>query len=294
MFQKIAVIEPCSLVPWVEEKLKTLAEKTVFYHDIPKDDAEIMQRIGNADCVLVSYTTRISRSVIEHCPDLKYIGMCCSLYSKESANVDIAAAEERGIVVRGIRDYGDRGVVEYILWQLIGILHGFGQTPRYEIPREITGLKVGIAGLGVSGTMIADALRYMGAEVSYYSRTRKPLQEKKGIACLPLDELLKNSEVVFTCLNKNVILLNSDRFAALGNGKILFNTSIGPSAEPEALKAWLENPENLYCCDTHAAIGFDADRTAGNILCMNVSAGRTAQAFELLSRKVLDNLEEFI
>ena len=47
----------------------------------------------------------MGQNVIERCPNLRYIGMCCSLYSEESANVDIAFAREKGIKVLGIRDY---------------------------------------------------------------------------------------------------------------------------------------------------------------------------------------------
>lgn len=294
MFRKIVVLEPCSLTDPAEKELETYGGEVVFYRDSPKDDAEILKRAGTADCLLVNYTTRIDRSVMEQCPSLRYIGMCCSLYSEESANVDIRAARALGIEVRGIRDYGDRGVTEYILWQLIGILHGFGRPLTGADPREITGLRAGIVGLGVSGSMIAEALAFLGAQVSYYSRTRKPEKEEAGIRYLPLSELLQDSEVVFTCLNKNVILLDRERFRALGSGKILFNTSIGPSADPEALKEWLKNPANLYCCDTRAAIGFEADPKTENLLCINRSAGRTAQAFALLSRKVLDNLKEYL
>ncbi len=84
--------------------------------------------------------------------------------------------------------------------------------------------------------MIANALKFLGADVSYYSRSRKPQYEEKGIGYRPLGELLESSEVVFTCLNKNVILLHEEEFQKLGNGKILFNTSIGPAFEPEDLK----------------------------------------------------------
>ena len=88
--------------------------------------------------------------------------MCCSLYSPESANVDIRYANERGITVTGIRDYGDEGVVEYVVSELVRCLHGFGQESWEEMPREITGLKVGVIGLGKSGGMIADALKFFG------------------------------------------------------------------------------------------------------------------------------------
>ena len=65
--------------------------------------------------------------------------------------MDIAYARTRGIQVLGIRDYGDRGVVEYVLHELTGLLHGFGMPMLRDEPVEITGLKVGIVGLGVSG-----------------------------------------------------------------------------------------------------------------------------------------------
>ena len=69
----------------------------------------------------------------------------------------------------GIRDYGDEGVVEYVVSELVRCLHGFGQESWEQLPREITGLKVGIVGLGKSGGMIADALKFFGADISYYA-----------------------------------------------------------------------------------------------------------------------------
>ena len=293
-FKKLVAIEPVSLIPSAEAKLADYAEEIVMYRDIPSDDEEILRRIGDADAVLVSYTSRITRSVIERCENVRYIGMCCSLYSEESANVDIACARERGIRVLGIRDYGDRGVVEYVLHELIGLLHGFGGKKMLrDEPVEITGLKVGIVGLGVSGRMIADALQFLGAEISYYSRSRKTDAELAGMAYKPLSLLLSKSDVVFTCLNKNVLLLQQPEFEALGDGKVLFNTSIGPGFDSVALNNWVRREGNHFFCDTKAAAGevpadfFELE----NVYCPAVSAGRTKQAFVLLSQKVLANIE---
>ena len=293
MFEKLVAIEPVSLIPSAEEKLHDYAKEVVLYRDIPADDAEIVRRIGDADAVLLSYTSRIGQNILVQCPNVKYIGMCCSLYSEKSANVDIAFARSRGIRVLGIRDYGDRGVVEYVLHELTGLLHGFGMPMLRDEPVEIYGLKVGIVGLGVSGRMIADALSYLGAEVSYYSRSRKPDAEQAGMAYKPLEVLLRESEVVFTCLNKNVLLLGKDEFAALGAGKVLFNTSIGPGFDSAALEDWLTLPGTHFFCDTHAAAGAVAPDffSRPNVHSPNVSAGRTKQAFVLLSQKVLANLE---
>lgn len=293
MFEKLVAIEPVSLIPSAEEKLQDYAKEVVLYRDIPADDDEIVRRIGDADAVLLSYTSRIGQNILVQCPNVKYIGMCCSLYSEKSANVDIAFARSRGIRVLGIRDYGDRGVVEYVLHELTGLLHGFGMPMLRDEPVEIYGLKVGIVGLGVSGRMIADALSYLGAEVSYYSRSRKPDAEQAGMTYKPLEVLLRESEVVFTCLNKNVLLLGKDEFAALGAGKVLFNTSIGPGFDSAALEDWLTLPGTHFFCDTHAAAGAVAPDffSRPNVHSPNVSAGRTKQAFVLLSQKVLANLE---
>lgn len=296
MFKKLVAIEPVSLVPRAEQELLKYTEEAKLYEDIPEDDEEIIKRIGDADAVLVSYTSRISRCVIESCPSIRYIGMCCSLYSEESANVDIACARERGIRVLGIRDYGDRGVVEFVLSELVRFLHGFDRPMFREMPVEITGLKVGIVGLGVSGGMIADALRFMGAEVSYFSRSRKPERERQGFCYKPLHQLLADSEAVFLCLNKNVILLHEEEFAALGKGKLLFNTSIGPAHEIPALARWLDQGDNYFICDTEGALG-DVSGTLlehPGVVCAHVSAGRTKQAFDLLSQKVLANIRTFL
>lgn len=239
-FKKIVAIDPVSIIDSGREELKNYADEVIFYSDYPKDDTEIINRIGNADGVLVSYATRINKDILEKCPNIKYVGMCCSLYSEESANVDIAFARTKGITVLGIRDYGDRGVVEYVMYQLIRILHGFDFPLWNELPLELTDLKVGIIGLGVSGGMIADALKFMGSDVSYYSRTRKLEKEQQGIQYKEFHQLLKESQVVFACLNKNVILLNDEEFKQLGNKKILFNTSIGPASDSESLKKLVE------------------------------------------------------
>ena len=163
MFRKLVAIEPVSLIPSAEEKLHSFAEEIVMYNDIPSSDDEVANRIGDADAVLLSYTSRINRTALEKCLNVKYIGMCCSLYSPESANVDILYANKRGITVTGIRDYGDEGVVEYVVSELVRCLHGFDQEPWDGIPREITGLRVGVIGLGKSGGMIADAMKFFGA-----------------------------------------------------------------------------------------------------------------------------------
>ena len=64
MFQKLVAIEPVSLVPSAEKALYSFAGQVVMYPDIPANDDEIIARIGDADAVLLSYTSRINRYVV--------------------------------------------------------------------------------------------------------------------------------------------------------------------------------------------------------------------------------------
>ena len=292
MFQKLVAIEPVSLIPSAEQALNKYAKEVILFQDIPSDDNEISQRIGNADAVLLSYTSRITRSALEQCPNVKYIGMCCSLYSPESANVDINYAQTRGITVTGIRDYGDEGVVEYAISELVRCLHGFGQSPWDNMPREITGLKAGIIGLGKSGGMIADALKFFGADISYFARSEKSEAKEKGYRFLPLKNLLAENEVIFCCLNKNTVLLHEEEFKHLGNKKILFNTGLSPAWDEQPFLRWLDG-DNLCFSDTAGALGGNHLLSHPHVRCMQVSTGRTRQAFDRLSEKVLANLSKY-
>ncbi len=301
-FKKIVAIEPVSLIPEAEEKLKTLAEEVVMYDDVPQDNDVIAQRIGDADGVLLSYTSRLTAEAMAQCPNIRYVGMCCSLYSPENANVDIRYAESRGITVTGIRDYGDEGVVEYVVSELVRLLHGFGEPAWAEMPREITGLKGGVVGLGKSGGMIADAMKFFGADISYFARSEKPAAAAKGYRFLPLGDLLEQSDVVFCCLNKNTVLLHDEELRRLGNHKILFNTGLSPAWDEEPFLRWLDGDNRCYC-DTLGALGVTPTSTPEqiarltshpNVRCMTVATGRTSQAFVRLSDKVLANIENYL
>ena len=189
MFEKLVIIEPINMLEIHLNKLNDVAKKVIYYKDIPNNDDEIIKRIDDADAVLLSYTSSINSYVLENCKNIKYIGMCCSLYSPESANVDIKKANELNIIVKGIKDYGDEGVAEYIIHELVEFLQGYKEYKWDNIGHEITGLKCGVIGLGTSGTLIAKTLKFFKAEVSYFSRTRKPPIEKEiGIDYKDLNE----------------------------------------------------------------------------------------------------------
>ena len=295
MFKKLVAIEPINIFDLHKNELKMYAEEVILYQDMPKSDIEIINRIADADAVLLSYTSSISSYVLENVKNVKYIGMCCSLYSVESANVDIKKANELGITVTGVRDYGDEGVAEYIIHELVEFLQGYKEYKWDTIGHEITGLKCGVIGLGTSGTLIAKTLKFFKADVSYFSRTRKPhLEEELNISYKDLNSLCKESEAIFLALNKNVFLLQKEQFDLMQGKRILFNTSIGPGFNVEALKNWLKEDNHYFFGDTLATAGDESIWDLPNTFTINRSSGgKTYQAFLRLGEKVINNIKDF-
>lgn len=296
MFKKLVGIEETLLSDKTKEQLAVYAGEVKLYGDRPANDEEIIRRIGDADGVLVSFKTQISKEVLDACPNIRYIGMCCTLYDEKCCNVDVVEARRKGITVCGVRDYGDEGVVEYAISELVRFLHGFGGRQWKEKKYELTRQRIGIIGLGKTGRMLADAFRFLGADVSYYSRTRKTDADKAGIQYRALHELLTYADIVCTCLPRNTYLLGTEEFGCFGNHKILMNTSIGATFDVEALKSWLtKNPNSFYFCDG-TGMGTLADELTpyANVCYTPVVAGMSAQSTERLSAKVLANIEAFL
>lgn len=297
-FRKMVVLDHVDFFADGRAALANLAEEVVYYEDQdPVPPAQIVQRAQEADVVLLSLRTPFREAEIAQCPHLRYIGMCCSLYNPESANVDIRAANARGIVVKGIRDYGDMGVVEFILSELAYAAHGWGRYAGLHpgLQHELSEMKVGIIGMGTVGKLTARFLRYFNADVRYFNRSRKPEIEALGVQYMELHPLLAEVDACITCLNKNTILLHAAEFAQFGNGKLLINISIGPSFDVEALRAWLQqDANNFFACDMEGGIGNQALAQLPNASCLFQSSGMTEQAKRNLNTKVIQNIHDFL
>ena len=297
-FRKIVAVDHTGLLPDAKQRLKEFAQEVVFYDDFPSNPVEIYTRINGtssneipADAVLVSWNTQIDRSIIEQCPSIRYIGMCCSLFDEKSANVDIKAARERGIKVLGIYDYGDEGVIEFIFSELIRLFHGFGKQMWKEEPVELTGHKLGIIGLGTTGKMLADMALAFGMQVFYHSRSRKDDYEAKGVKYLDLSDLLATVDVVSTHLPKHTVVFGQKEFQAFGTGKILINTSLEPTFEIEPFLEWIKK-ENNYAIFDKVAMGsyFEQLKDLNGVIYSNKVSGWTKQAKQRLSEKVIENV----
>ncbi len=296
MFKQIVIIDKTGLRDWALEKLKAYSENPIkIYDDVPCSEEEAAKRIETADCVFVSWNTQLTAKVLSSAKDLKYVGMCCSLYDKTSANVDIDYADKNGITVKGVRDYGDEGLVEYIISELIRFMKGIGKQQWKTDAVELTGRKVGIIGMGATGKMLADRLQAFGAKLYYYNKSRKPQAEECGIDYLPLNELLKTTEIISLHLPKKTNILGEREFKQFGKGKILINTSLGLTFDKTAFDNWISDQRNYAIFDGDGIGQYKEEfDKLENIISSEVVSGWTIEAQERLSTKVLDNVIEFM
>ncbi len=294
LFKKLVSVDNTGIREIEKNRLQNLAEEVIFYEDYPKDEALILDRIQDADAVLVSWNTLLPGHILRECPKLRYIGMCCSLYDEKSANVDIAAARELGITVLGIRDYGDEGTAEYIICQLIYLLKGLGRHQWKQDNLELTGQKLGLIGMGATAKMVAERAAAFGMQVFYHSRTRKPELEAKGYAYMELLPMLKEVDIVSTHVPKHTILLNAEEFDALGDGKILINTSLEPTFDMQDFDAWIRREGNYAIFDrVSMGLKYDILSKYDRVIYSDKVSGWTLQAKQRLSLKAVENIEGY-
>ena len=296
-FKKISIIDNCGLTNPEIEKISNLSKETIsIYNDFPKTAEEIMNRISGSDCILVSWQTKINADILKASTSLKFIGMCCSLYDENSSNVDIVEARKLGITVKGVKDYGDEGTVEFIFAQLIYLLKGLGKHKWKSEASELTNKRIGIIGLGTLGQMVAKTALHFGMHVYYFNRSRKYELENEGIIYLSLNELLESCDIITTHLPRNTILLTELEFQHKKTNSILINTSLGLTFEKDAFLKWINNDKTSFAI-------FDADGVGNfisefskfdNIILSQQFAGFTLEAKKRLSEKVLINLTNYL
>lgn len=293
MFKKIVIVESVFMERTREKELEKYCDQLVVYDSALNSEEETIRRIGDADCIIVSSTTMINKKIIEASKNLKHIALCCSYYGKQFSKVDIDAALEREITYSYLSEYGDNGTVEYVVAEVINLIHGFYGKRLKEEAYDLTGVKIGILGLGNLGTKIARVLRLLGTEVFYFSRTRKEeIERELGVKYLALDELLSTVDILSINVNRDVCLIGDDHLKTYGNGKAIINTSIGKCYEIESLKEWLKNKDNYYVCD-EASVNDDIREILDyeNVIYTRIHSGITKQCLKRATKQVIDNIK---
>ncbi len=240
---KIIVLDGYRLNPgdlsW--QGFEEMGELTVYDRTPLDDQEEILRRIGDAEIVLTNKTP-ISRSTMDRCPNLRYIGILATGYNV----VDTAAAKEKGIPVCNVPAYGTQSVAQFAMALLLEICHHVGhhdkavhdgawcRCPDYcfwDYPLiELAGKTMGIVGYGSIGRAVGQMAAAFGMEVIAHSRTPWP-DGSAPAKYVELEELLRRSDVVsLHCplFPETKGMINKDSIAMMKDGAILLNNSRGP------------------------------------------------------------------
>lgn len=223
------------------EPLARLGELTVYDRTSLTDEAEVIARIGDAPLVFTNKTP-ISRTVLEACPQIRFIGVLATGYNV----VDCAAARRRGIPVANVPAYGTAAVAQFAIALLLELCHHIGHHDQsvhggswsgcrdfcyWDYPLvELDGKTMGIIGFGRIGQATGRIAGAMGMRVLANSRTVR--EEGKALAqYVDLNTLLRESDVIalhcpLTPETQGIIC--RDTIAGMKDGALLINNSRGP------------------------------------------------------------------
>ncbi len=217
-------------------QLNTLGDAVLHPDTQPEQVAE---RIQGAE-VVITNKVKVTREAMAATPELKLICVAATGMN----NVDLAAAEERGIQVKNVKGYSTDSVAQQTFALLLALLNStayydtYVKTGEYSNERifthlgrpywELSGKRFGILGLGEIGRQVARIALAFSAEVVYFSASG---QDYNVIyKRLELDEFLKTCDVIsihapLSAETEN--LLNYARIAQMKPTALLLNTSRG-------------------------------------------------------------------
>ncbi len=295
-FEKISILNPMSISDKLIENLREYSAQpiTAFITEAENDD-EVIRRIGDSDCVLVSWNGKLNGMVLKKCSALRYVGLCSTLFTGESSNIDLDDAEDLGIEVRGISDYGDTGTVEFVISEIIAVFKGSNGFSRNGINCELGKSSVGIFGMGSLGKKIAKALLFFGAEVFYHSRSRKPDIERLGVEYLDKRKFLKTVDLISFNLPRNTEVMDEVDFDIFGNGKVLINTSLGCPFNINGFSKWISSDANYAIFDADGLSPYkEMFINHRNVRTVDFYSGYTIQAMERQVEKTVENIKNFL
>ncbi len=220
-------------------------------------DCEIYPRTAAGDVkgraqgaeILLTNKTRISGQLMAELPALRYIGVLATGFDI----VDVAAARERGIPVTNVPAYSTQSVAQMVFAHTLNLTQHVAQHAGsvarggwaaakdfcyWESPLvELSGLTMGVVGFGQIGRAVAELARAFGMEVVFSART-PPATPPAGTTPLPLDELLRRSDVVslhVPLTAETAQMINVERLALMKPSAFLINTARGALIDEQAL-----------------------------------------------------------
>lgn len=227
------------------EEMKQLGNCVIYDRTSP---AEVLERSRGAEILLTNKTV-LNAETINALPDLRYIGVLATGFNI----VDTEAAKARGVIVTNIPAYSTDSVAQMVFAHLLNICQQvqhhseevrkgrwsnnpdfcFWDTPLIEL----RGKKMGIVGLGHTGSRTARIAIAFGMEVYAYT-SKSSFLLPHDIKKMKLDELFSECDVIslhcpLTPDTREMV--NASRLSLMKSTAILINTGRGPLVNEQDL-----------------------------------------------------------
>lgn len=214
---------------------------------------ELKAKIADVHFVGVRSRTQLTREVLEAAKKLVGIGCFCI----GTNQVDLIAAQEKGIVVFNAPYSNTRSVAELVLAEAILLLRGIpeknavahrgGWLKSADNAFEIRGKTLGIVGYGSIGTQLSVLAEGLGMHVLFHDVVAKlPLGNAHQAASL--DDLLSRSDIVTLHvpeLPSTQWMMGEKEFDAMKPGSIFINAARGTVVVIDALAKALKSGKLL-------------------------------------------------
>ncbi|MCX4027085.1 phosphoglycerate dehydrogenase [Endozoicomonas sp. SM1973] len=204
---------------------------------------ELKARIADAHFVGIRSRTQLTADIFDAAKKLIAVGCFCI----GTNQVDLAAAQERGVTVFNAPFSNTRSVAELVIAEAILLMRGVpeknalahqgGWLKSAKNSYEIRGKKLGIIGYGSIGSQLSVMAESLGMEVYFYDVvTKLPLGNATQVN--NLNELLGMCDVVSLHVPETPstqMMFDTEQFSAMKPGSILINASRGTVVNIDSL-----------------------------------------------------------
>lgn len=282
--------------------------------DVPAERtrAAITVAIGDADIVVGDWTGALGLGAeqVEAAKSLSFVQQP----SVGVDSLDVDALTAAGIPVANAGDSNAVSVAEWCIGASYAVLRWLawgdeqmraGGWPQMDIAHrgggELTGRRVGIIGMGRIGVETARRFVALGADVAHWSRRERSAEEAGGARWMPLDDLLRHSQllVVLVALTPETRgLLSTERLALLPEGAFVVNAARGGIIDEAAMLAALDTGRLAGAAlDVYATEPLPVDsplRSHDRLLLSPHQGGATREAQGRLIATVVENLRRAV
>lgn len=247
----IVLLDRASLGDTSLAPLEPLGNLIVYGDTAPH---QVVERCRNAD-VIICNKVKITAPIMDALPKLRLICIAATGMN----NVALEYAAQKGISVKNVAHYSTASVAQATFALLLALMHSTAYLDAYvkggqyaqsslfthygRTFYELAGKRFGVIGMGNIGRRVAAIAEALGASVAYYSTSGQNLSAPYLL--LPLDELLKTSDVVsiHAPLNRNTYnLIGYPQLQRMKPSAYLVNVGRGKIVnEAELARALNEN-----------------------------------------------------